>query len=126
VNDLTQAKRLPIDVREALKAICTTGKGRCWHCDAKLPKGRRAIREGWDVQRIDDYSMASIILVCPACLKGQSQDADRAGEAEQKPLPSAAVLLPREARTTTTPPIALRPTPGSTAHPVAVKFAGDI
>ena len=72
VNDLTESKRLPVDVREALKAICTTGKGRCWHCDAKLPRGRRAIREGWDVQRLDDYPVASIILVCPACLRQQA------------------------------------------------------
>ncbi len=70
MNNLTEAKRLPINVHEALKAICTTGKGRCWHCDAKLPKARRAIREGWDVQRIDDYPVASIILVCPACHSG--------------------------------------------------------
>jgi len=97
VNNLTNAKRLPIDVREALKAICTTGKGRCWHCDAKLPKARRAICEGWDVQRLDDYPVASIILVCPACLKSQAPDSDHTGEAGQKSLPSAAVLVPREA-----------------------------
>jgi hypothetical protein len=78
VSNLTEAKTLPIDVREALKAICTTGKGRCWHCDAKLPKARRAIREGWDVQRIEDYPVASIILVCPACLRQQAPaDSDR-------------------------------------------------
>jgi hypothetical protein len=78
VNNLAEAKRLPIDVREALKAICSTGKGRCWHCDAKLPKARRAIGEGWDVQRIDDYPVASIILVCPACLRKQTPaDIDR-------------------------------------------------
>ena len=78
MNDLTKAKRLPIDVREALKAICSTGKGRCWHCDAKLPKAQRAIREGWDVQRIDDYPVASIILVCPPCLrKPAPADIDR-------------------------------------------------
>jgi hypothetical protein len=97
VNDLTEAKRLPIDVREALKAICTTGKGRCWHCDARLPKARRAIREGWDVQRLDDYPVASIILVCPACLNSQAQDSDRTGEAEKKSLPSTGVLVPRQA-----------------------------
>jgi len=74
VNNLTEARRLPIDVHAALKAICTTGKGRCWHCDAKLPRARRAIREGWDVQRIDDYPVASIILVCPACLSGQAAE----------------------------------------------------
>jgi hypothetical protein len=72
MNNLAEAKRLPIDVREVLKAICTTGKGRCWHCDAKLPKAQRAIREGWDVQRLDDYPVASIILVCPACLRQQA------------------------------------------------------
>ena len=72
MNNLAQSKRLPIDVRAALKAICTTGKGRCWHCDAGLPRARRAIREGWDVQRIDDHPVASIILVCPACLRQQA------------------------------------------------------
>ncbi len=72
MNNLHEAKRLPINIHEALKAICTTGKGRCWHCDAKLPKARRAIREGWDVRRIDDYPVASIILVCPACLSGRA------------------------------------------------------
>ena len=95
MNNPTEPKRLPLDVHEALKAICTTGKGRCWHCDAKLPKARRAIREGWDVQRLDDYPVASIILVCPACLKNQAPDSDHTGEAEQKS--SAAVLVPREA-----------------------------
>jgi hypothetical protein len=97
VSDLTQAKRLPIDVREALKAICTTGKGRCWHCDARLPKARRAIRDGWDVQRLEDYPVASIILVCPVCLKSKVVDSDRTAETEKKPLPSAAVLVPRQA-----------------------------
>ncbi len=95
VNDPIQAKRLPIDVREALKAICTTGKGRCWHCDAKLPKARRAIRDGWDVQRLDDYPVASIILVCPACLKRPVSD--HTGVAGQESLPSATVLVPRQA-----------------------------
>jgi len=97
VSSLTEAKRLPIDVREALKAICTTGKGRCWHCDATLPKARRAIRAGWDVQRLDDYPVASIILVCPACIKSQAPNSDLSGEAEKKSLPSAAILVPRQA-----------------------------
>ena len=74
MKNLQTAKRLPIDVRAALTAICTTGKGRCWHCDAKLPRVRRAIRDGWDVQRIEDYPVASIILVCPACLSGQAAE----------------------------------------------------
>ena len=96
MSNLTEAQRLPIDVCEALKAICTTGKGRCWHCDANLPKARRAIREGWDVQRLDDYPVAGIILVCPACLKSRARDSDHTSEAEQKSLPSAAVLIPRQ------------------------------
>ena len=74
MNDLREAKRLPIDVHAALKAICTTGMGRCWHCDVRLPKARSAIREGWDVQRIDDYPVASIILVCPACRGGKAAE----------------------------------------------------
>jgi hypothetical protein len=97
VSDLTEAKRLPIDVREALKAICTTGKGRCWHCDLKLPKARRAIGDGWDVQRLEDYPVASIILVCPACLKSQAQNFDHTDETEKKSLPPAVVLVPRQA-----------------------------
>lgn len=84
MDNLTEGGRLPIDVRAALKAICTTGKGRCWHCDAGLPKARRAIREGWDVQRIDDYPVASIILVCPACLRGQATEHSAAPARSQK------------------------------------------
>jgi hypothetical protein len=97
VSDTLQAKRLPIDVREALKAICTTGKGRCWHCDARLPKARRATREGWDVQRLEDYPVASIILVCPACLKSRAQNSDHSDETEKKSLPPGVVLVPRQA-----------------------------
>ncbi len=97
MSDPIPAKRLPIDVREALKAICTTSKGRCWHCDARLPKARRAIREGWDVQRLEDYPVASIILVCPACLKSQAQNSVQTDETEKKSLPPAVVLVPRQA-----------------------------
>lgn len=61
--------RLPIDVHEALEAIATTGKGRCWYCDLRLPPADRAITDGWDVQRIDEQPVASIILVCPECLE---------------------------------------------------------
>ena len=104
MNNLGEAKRLPIDVREALKAICTTGKGRCWHCDAKLPKARRAIREGWDVQRIDDYPVASIILVCPACLRQHAAaDSNRRIDlaavdpaVDRRPLPTRPILAPGE------------------------------
>lgn len=60
--------RLPVDVRAALEAIAGTGKGRCWYCDMKLPEAPRAMDDGWDVQRIDEHPVASIILVCPECL----------------------------------------------------------
>jgi hypothetical protein len=96
MNSPTEPKRLPLDVHEALKAICTTGKGRCWHCDLKLPKARRAIGDGWDVQRLEDYPVASIILVCPACLKGQAETSDHNGETEKKS-PPAVVLVPHQA-----------------------------
>ncbi len=58
-----------MNVHEALRAICTTGKGRCWYCDARLPAGDQAIRAGWDVQRLDDHPVPSVILVCPTCLR---------------------------------------------------------
>ena len=64
-----RTSRLPVNVHEALAAIATTGKGRCWYCDARLPDAARAIDEGWDVQRIDQHPVASIILVCPACVR---------------------------------------------------------
>jgi hypothetical protein len=97
LSNLRETNRLATNVHEALKAICTTGKGRCWHCDLKLPKARRAIGDGWDVQRLQDYPIASIILVCPACLKSQAQTSDHNGETERKSLPPAAVLVPRQA-----------------------------
>lgn len=58
-----------MNVHEALAAIATTGKGRCWYCDARLPEFGHAIDKGWDVQRIDEHPVASIILVCPTCLR---------------------------------------------------------
>jgi hypothetical protein len=64
---------LPVNVHEAIEAIATTGKGRCWYCDARLPGAERAISEGWDVQRIDQQPVASIIIICPACLEQHSQ-----------------------------------------------------
>ncbi len=58
-----------MNVREALYAIATTGEGYCWYCDRKLPHaGEVAVKDGWDVQRIPGERVASIILVCPACL----------------------------------------------------------
>ncbi len=62
-----------MDVTAALKAICSTGKGRCWYCDVKLPKAERAVNDGWDVQRIEEQPVASIILVCPTCLRRKNR-----------------------------------------------------
>lgn len=64
---------LPVNVQEAIEAIATTGKGRCWYCDARLPLAERAISEGWDVQRIVEEPVASIIVVCPECLQRNSK-----------------------------------------------------
>lgn len=74
MNSATVLKRLPIDVPAALHAICSTGKGRCWYCDARLPCEDEALRNGWDVYRVDDQPVASIILVCPHCSR---EEADR-------------------------------------------------
>lgn len=60
-------ERIVLDVRDALHAICSTGKGRCWYCDQRLPRAEEAVRKGWDVQRIEGKRVASIILVCPRC-----------------------------------------------------------
>ena len=56
-----------LNVREALHAICSTGKGRCWFCDRRLPRVQEAVRAGWDVQRIEGERVASIIIICPRC-----------------------------------------------------------
>ena len=56
-----------LDVRDALHAICSTGKGHCWFCDGRLPRVEEAVHSGWDVQRIEGARVASIILVCPRC-----------------------------------------------------------
>ena len=77
MNSVAVLKRLPIDVSAALHAICTTGKGRCWYCDVKLPPERDALREGWDVQRIEDQPVANIILVCPHCLRHEAETDER-------------------------------------------------
>jgi hypothetical protein len=65
--------RLPVSVPEALGAIASTGKGRCWYCDSRLPVAERAIGEGWDVQRIDEQPVASIVLVCPECVQREGR-----------------------------------------------------
>jgi hypothetical protein len=56
-----------LDVHAALYAIGSTGRGRCWHCDRKLPPAQEAIDAGWRVQRVEGARVASIILVCPKC-----------------------------------------------------------
>ena len=61
------SRRARLDVNAALYAIGSTGKGRCWHCDRRLPRAEEAVRAGWDVQRIEGQRVASIILVCPRC-----------------------------------------------------------
>jgi hypothetical protein len=66
-------ERFSIDVREALRAIATTGKGRCWYCDVRLPRAAVATRTGWDVQRLEGERVANIILVCPACLRQKAE-----------------------------------------------------
>jgi hypothetical protein len=55
------------DVHAALGAICSTGRGRCWHCDRKLPPAEEAIDTGWHVLRVRGERVSSIILVCPKC-----------------------------------------------------------
>ena len=60
-------ERIVLDVPDALHAICSTGKGRCWYCDRRLPRADLAIRTGWDVQRVEGERVATIILICPRC-----------------------------------------------------------
>ncbi|MCJ7502124.1 MAG: hypothetical protein MUP80_03565 [Acidobacteriia bacterium] len=62
-----------MDVSEALRAICTTGEGSCWYCDRRLPAAEEAIRDGWDVQRVNGDRIASIILVCPMCQREKAE-----------------------------------------------------
>ena len=63
-----------MNVAEALHAIAATGDGYCWYCDRRLPlAGDEAIDDGWDVQRIPGERVASIILVCPACLREKQE-----------------------------------------------------
>ena len=111
MNDLGTPARLPVNVREALEAICAYGKGRCWYCDARLPSARKAIRDGWDVQRIDGQPVASIILVCPPCLRAREE----LGEQELlnrlfQPPPPRPVLKPKPLRSLVRASLQPRPT----------------
>jgi hypothetical protein len=67
-----------LDVNAALHAICSTGRGRCWYCDRKLPPAEEAIDAGWSVQCVEGRRVASIILVCPKCRRERA----KAGEEE--------------------------------------------
>ena len=60
-------ERIELNVSDALHAICSTGKGRCWYCDHRLPHVEEAVVTGWDVQRIEGERVATIILICPQC-----------------------------------------------------------
>jgi hypothetical protein len=75
---LVKARRpYNLDVHGALYAICSTGRGHCWHCDRKLPAAEEAIEAGWHVQRVKGVRVASIILVCPKCRRKRAGVADR-------------------------------------------------
>ena len=67
-----------MDVREALRAICSTGEGSCWYCNAKLPGEEQAIATGWDVKRLEGERLASLMLICPTCQRLKAE----LGEAE--------------------------------------------
>ena len=73
MDSTTIPDRLSFDVNKALDAICSTGKGRCWYCDLKLPGAEVATRTGWDVQRVEGERVASVILVCPMCLHQRAE-----------------------------------------------------
>lgn len=99
MNSTTVPRRLPIDVAAALHAICSTGKGRCWYCDGKLPGEAEALERGWDVQRFDEQPVASIILVCPTCLREQeAAAASESAHRQAKPMPMAAIAPSRRSR----------------------------
>jgi hypothetical protein len=38
-----------------------------------LPAAEEAIRDGWDVQRVNGDRIASIILVCPMCQREKAE-----------------------------------------------------
>ena len=62
-----------LDVHAALYAIGSTGRGRCWHCDRRLPPVEEAIGAGWHVQRVPGQRVASIILICPKCRRKRTK-----------------------------------------------------
>jgi hypothetical protein len=61
------------NVPAALHAICSTGKGRCWYCDWKLPPEKEAVNKGWHVQCMHGERVDSIIVVCPKCLRERAE-----------------------------------------------------
>ena len=66
-------KSSSFDAHAALRAIGGTSRGRCWHCDRKLPAAEEAIDAGWHVQRVEGARVASIILVCPKCQRKRAE-----------------------------------------------------
>jgi hypothetical protein len=73
LNTAKLPESIMLDTPEALHAIGATGKGRCWYCDVKLPRAEIAIDLGWYVQRVEGERVASIILVCPTCLRQRAE-----------------------------------------------------
>jgi len=65
-----------MNVNAALDAICSTGKGYCWYCDQKLPASEEAINAGWDVRRVAEERIASLILVCPNCRREKEESGE--------------------------------------------------
>ncbi len=63
----------PMNVAQALEAICSTGEGHCWYCDRRLPTANEAIGMGWDVQRVKGERVGSIILICPTCRRQKTE-----------------------------------------------------
>jgi hypothetical protein len=73
MNPVNARRFSNLDVNAALHAICSTGRGRCWHCDRKLPPAEEAIQAGWDVRSVEGERVASIILVCPICQRKRAK-----------------------------------------------------
>ena len=71
------SKSSHLDVSAALDAIRSTGLGRCWYCDRRLPAAEEAIDVGWHVQRVEGERVASIILICPNCRRKRSELTER-------------------------------------------------
>ena len=94
MNHYRARKPSYLDVPAALHAICSTGKGRCWYCDWKLPPAEEAIDAGWHVQCVEGEHVASIILVCPKCLRERAELGEEGFLCYLPPVPSGAASDP--------------------------------